>query len=483
MIEDKTTNAEMPKEKVKEVVTEIANTTKDMAKTAKPATDAEMSKASENETDTELSKTVTKDVVKAATPFVLQQQQEIIDLSESPFPTATSPLAQTPIPLAQTPIPLTQKSCDSTSSSSRSGSDDDEDITKETVLIQSDESDDAEDAEDAENAKDAEDAEDAEDTEDADNADNADNAEDAEDAENAKDAEDAEENAEENNTESDDSDIDPNYVAPPRKKKRTLTSRGKNQPPVEPSRRKQPRRNCNQKKKTKNGPAKATSQPEQEEQTGEASGLVNWAEGLCVTSQQILTETILGSPSDDPVMGKGTARPTKNQLRHDFLNRVELDVETLKARAKTCELSIHKTVNVRDEVCFTHSPTHSPPPPTHPPTHSLTQNGNKVAKKLFFYPRACKGTRSKNTIVRFTLRKSGEYTLVGDVSDVLKNWNKVSPVEGEAQLKRRPIQYTREAVKTVISMLDGSKSQMTYNQIADRLNDPNAASAYKVNAV
>lgn len=100
---------------------------------------------------------------------------------------------------------------------------------------------------------------------------------------------------------------------------------------------------------------------------------------------------------------------------------------------------------------------------------------------MFFYPRACKRQRSKFTIVRFTLRKSGEYTVVGSVPDILKKWEELSPSQDETLLKRRPIQYTREAVKTVINMLDGSKSQMTYKQIADRLNDPNAAHAYKVN--
>ena len=44
------------------------------------------------------------------------------------------------------------------------------------------------------------------------------------------------------------------------------------------------------------------------------------------------------------------------------------------------------------------------------------------------------------------------------------------------------VQFTREAVRTVIKMLDGSTKQATYKQIAERLNDPNAP-AYKVNEV
>ena len=71
--------------------------------------------------------------------------------------------------------------------------------------------------------------------------------------------------------------------------------------------------------------------------------------------------------------------------------------------------------------------------------------------------------------------------MVGTVLDVLQKWEKLSPSQEKHLLKRRPVQYTRAAVKTVIKMLDGSTSQLTYQQISDRLNDPNAAHAYKVN--
>lgn len=91
------------------------------------------------------------------------------------------------------------------------------------------------------------------------------------------------------------------------------------------------------------------------------------------------------------------------------------------------------------------------------------------------------GYFTKLLTVRFSLRKSGAWTLVGNAADILEKWEELSSARDKNQIKRRPVQYTRQAVKTVISMLDGSKTQLTYAQIADRLNDPNAASAYRVN--
>ena len=86
--------------------------------------------------------------------------------------------------------------------------------------------------------------------------------------------------------------------------------------------------------------------------------VVDWSEGVRVRPDQILAEAILGAgPSKD----KAT-KPTQSQIRHSFLMTAELDVETLKSRAKSCELSIHKSVMARDEVgnqLLTHSLIHT----------------------------------------------------------------------------------------------------------------------------
>ena len=173
-----------------------------------------------------------------------------------------------------------------------------------------------------------------------------------------------------------------------------------------------------------------------------------------VKPEDVMADSVLG-----PKPEKGASLSIYQQRRR-FLMSQPISVQVLKQRAKTNDLSVHKTNN-------------------------QTIDGEKVVKKIFFYPRAFKGSRTSANIVRFVLGADGRYALSGGtsakhVSKILDHWEKLRPAGGPGPARKRSIQFTPQAVRTVIQMLDGSSNQSTYRQIADRLNDPNTT-AYKVN--
>ena len=125
-----------------------------------------------------------------------------------------------------------------------------------------------------------------------------------------------------------------------------------------------------------------------------------WNDGITLRPEEVLVDSIVGASSD-------AVKPLSvYQQRRNFLCESYLDVGTLRQRAKSNGLSIHKTAK---------------------------QAG--VIKKLFFYPQGLtEVVRSKCSIVRFVRRKNGHYGLCnleeGGLQDTLDKWEKWRPAGG-----------------------------------------------------
>ena len=187
----------------------------------------------------------------------------------------------------------------------------------------------------------------------------------------------------------------------------------------------------------------------EDEDEGEDGSKYDWRNGLVIPSHEVLAEQIVGpghTPGD---------RPSVHQLREEFLKTSDImDLRVLRNRALTVDLSVHKT----------------------------NKNSKKITSKVFFYPRGSKIAKSKCNYIRFARRRSGFWTLSTSdtVPQLLVRWQKDHPATAALQRERK-MSYTKEAVRTAINMLGTNRQQATYKQIAERLNDPNSAHAYKCN--
>ena len=189
-------------------------------------------------------------------------------------------------------------------------------------------------------------------------------------------------------------------------------------------------------------------------------GTLDWTkDGVAVGVDELLGDTVLGEA------GHKTGKLCVTDRRLYFLmDETTVEPENLKARAALLGLNVHKSTKGTDK-----------------------DSGISYTRKIFFYIAGVKKPKNAINFIRFARRKSGLYTLSSTktAQKLLEMWSELMPPQSDKVqevIQRQPMRYTPEAVRTAISMLIGdSRTHSTYRQIADRLNDEHAQSAYKVN--
>ena len=222
---------------------------------------------------------------------------------------------------------------------------------------------------------------------------------------------------------------------------------------------KAPKSKTNRKRKRKRKDGETSDDDDEDDEDAvKDPRIVDWTkEGVVIGADVVLGETVLSAE-------KKAGVPSVSDQRLFFLmDETMVEPDNLKARAALLGLNVHKCVKATDA------------------------HGNKYIKKIFFYVAGNKKPKNEINKIRFAKRKSGLYTLSSTMKppELLQWWAGILPPQSgkvKEVVKRQRMRYTPAAVRTVITMLTGdSRTHSTYRQIAARLNDEHAKSAYRVN--